>query len=151
MDSCAIILHEPVSTTNLHRKTVFVCIIFLGLRDIILMFWQLNASHSGNLTLDEFINVYDAVTLKWKLKDPIDPWFSAAWPPLRTICRAARTLVTWHYFEYIVCRHYLLLTDYKLLITYSKFILRISINNSMEFLFLTVNSSDVISCNQYQF
>ncbi|KAF2897307.1 hypothetical protein ILUMI_08868 [Ignelater luminosus] len=73
-----------------------------SLRDIILMFWQLNASHSSNLTLDEFINFYDAVTLKWKLKDPIDPWFSAAWPPLRTLCRAARMLVTWRYFEYIV-------------------------------------------------
>ena len=52
-------------------------------KDIILMFWQLNSSHNGTLTLDEFINVYDAITLKWKLKDPIDPWFSAAWPPLR--------------------------------------------------------------------
>ncbi|KAF5284216.1 hypothetical protein FQR65_LT00216 [Abscondita terminalis] len=48
------------------------------LRDIILMFWQLNASHNGSLTLDEFVNVYDATRLRWKIKDPIDPWFAAA-------------------------------------------------------------------------
>ncbi|KAK4878004.1 hypothetical protein RN001_010510 [Aquatica leii] len=73
-----------------------------SLRDIILMFWQLNASHNGSLTLDEFVNIYDATRLRWKLKDPVDPWFSAAWPPLRSLCRATHTLVKWRYFEHIV-------------------------------------------------
>ncbi|KAF5285116.1 hypothetical protein FQA39_LY16805 [Lamprigera yunnana] len=73
-----------------------------SIRDIILMFWQLNASHNGSLTLDEFVNIYDATKLRWKLKDPIDQWFSTAWPPLRSICRWAQILVKWSYFEYIV-------------------------------------------------
>lgn len=74
----------------------------IGPRDVVLMFWQLNSSHNGTLTLDEFINIYDATRLKWRLKDPIDPWFSAAWPPLRSICRATRAIVTWCYFEHLV-------------------------------------------------
>lgn len=71
---------------------------------MILVFRQLNQSNSGALTQEEFLNIYDAVTLKWHIKDPPDPWFSAAWPPLRTLCRAARTAVSWEYFEYVVCR-----------------------------------------------
>jgi two pore calcium channel protein 1 len=72
-------------------------------RDIILIFRQLNTSGTGALTEDEFLGIYDAITLRWRLKDPPDPWFSAAWPPLRMFCRAARTVVTWEYFEHIVC------------------------------------------------
>ncbi|XP_068901999.1 two pore calcium channel protein 1-like isoform X3 [Tenebrio molitor] len=71
-------------------------------RDIILIFRQLNTSGTGALTEDEFLGIYDAITLRWRLKDPPDPWFSAAWPPLRMFCRAARTVVTWEYFEHIV-------------------------------------------------
>ncbi|XP_060533745.1 two pore channel protein 1-like isoform X2 [Cylas formicarius] len=71
-------------------------------RDIVLIFRQLNVSNTGLITQDEFLNIYDAMTLHWRLKDPPDPWFSAAWPPLRTLCRTARTIVSWDYFEYIV-------------------------------------------------
>lgn len=71
-------------------------------RDVVLMFRQLNRSNSGVLTQDEFLHIYDAVTLKWRLKDPPDPWFSAAWPPLRQFCRMARLVVTWKYFEHII-------------------------------------------------
>lgn len=67
------------------------------------MFRELNVSGTGALTQDEFLGIYDAVTLKWHIKDPPDPWFSAAWPPLRTVCRATRVIVTWKYFEHIVC------------------------------------------------
>ncbi|XP_076256242.1 two pore calcium channel protein 1-like isoform X2 [Rhynchophorus ferrugineus] len=71
-------------------------------RDVLLIFRQLNVSNTGLLTQDEFLNIYDAVMLRWRLKDPPDPWFSAAWPPLRTLCRAARKLVSWEYFEYVI-------------------------------------------------
>lgn len=86
-------------------KIIFCCYIqlFLAARDVVLIFRQLNQSDTGGLTQEEFLNIYDAVTLKWHIKDPPDPWFSAAWPPLRTLCRTARTAVTWEYFEYVVC------------------------------------------------
>lgn len=77
----------------------------VGQRDVVLIFRQLNQSNTGALTQDEFLNIYDAVTLRWRLKDPPDPWFSAAWPPLRAFCRMARTIVTWEYFEYIICNN----------------------------------------------
>ncbi|CAG9770850.1 unnamed protein product [Ceutorhynchus assimilis] len=71
-------------------------------RDVVLIFRQLNVSNTGLLTQDEFINIYDGVSLRWRHKDPPDPWFSAAWPPLRTLCRTARLVVSWDYFEHIV-------------------------------------------------
>lgn len=71
-----------------------------------LIFRQLNHSGTGVLTEDEFLEIYDAVTLRWRLKDPPDPWFSAAWSPLRLLCRTARTVVTWEFFEYIVCKFF---------------------------------------------
>ncbi|ERL92570.1 hypothetical protein D910_09883, partial [Dendroctonus ponderosae] len=61
-------------------------------------------SGTGLLTQDEFLNIYDAISLRWRHKDPPDPWFTAAWPPLRTFCRNARVLVSLPYFEYIVCK-----------------------------------------------
>ncbi|CAG9815106.1 unnamed protein product [Phaedon cochleariae] len=72
------------------------------LRDVVLIFRQLNKSNSGQLSQDEFLNIYDGTTLKWRTKTPIDPWFSAAWPPLRALCRSSRIFVTWSYFEHIV-------------------------------------------------
>lgn len=74
----------------------------ISLRDVILIFRHLNGSGNGSLTEEEFFGVYDAVSLKWHLKDPPDPWFSAAWPPLRILCRSSRRFVQWKYFEYIV-------------------------------------------------
>ncbi|XP_056633174.1 two pore calcium channel protein 1-like isoform X1 [Diorhabda sublineata] len=71
-------------------------------RDVVLMFRQLNKSNTGQLTQEEFLDVYDSLTLKWRNKTPLDPWFSAAWPPLRTFCRAAKSLVTWRFFEHII-------------------------------------------------
>lgn len=68
------------------------------------MFWQLNSSHSGSLTLDEFINIYDAVRLRWRLKDPAEIWFASAWAPLKSACNATRALVKWKYFEHIICK-----------------------------------------------
>lgn len=79
-------------------------IFFLAQRDVVLIFRQLNASGTGLLTQDEFLNIYDAISLRWRHKNPPDPWFSAAWPPLRGLCRTARDMVTWPYFEYFVCK-----------------------------------------------
>nr|XP_023012709.1 two pore calcium channel protein 1-like isoform X1 [Leptinotarsa decemlineata] len=72
------------------------------LRDVVLIFRQLNKSNTGLLTQDEFLNIYDAMTLKWRNKTPLDPWFSTAWPPLRVFCRTSRNLISWKYFEHIV-------------------------------------------------
>lgn len=87
----------------LFQQTKQNFVYLLAVRDVILIFRQLNQSNSGAITQEEFLNIYDVVTLKWHLKDPPDPWFSAAWPPLRTLCRASRTAVSWEYFEYVVC------------------------------------------------
>lgn len=73
-----------------------------SLRDVVLIFRHLNVAGNGEISEEDFFGVYDAVSLKWHLKDPPDPWFSAAWPPLRTFCRSSRRFVTWKYFEYIV-------------------------------------------------
>ncbi|XP_044763143.1 two pore calcium channel protein 1-like [Coccinella septempunctata] len=71
-------------------------------RNVILMFHLLNVSGTGSLTQDEFLNIYDALSVKWRLREPLDPWFSSAWPPLRAFYRLARSIVMWQYFEYIV-------------------------------------------------
>lgn len=72
--------------------------------DILLMFKQLNHGDDGGLTMDEFISVYDAVTLRWSPKDPSEPWYSRTWTPFKYICKYSRKLVTWPYFEHIVCK-----------------------------------------------
>ncbi|KAK9892534.1 hypothetical protein WA026_020517 [Henosepilachna vigintioctopunctata] len=71
-------------------------------RNVILVFHLLNVSGTGALTQDEFLNVYDALTVKWRLREPLDPWFSSAWPPLRAFYKLARTLVNWKYFEHVI-------------------------------------------------
>lgn len=71
------------------------------------MFKQLNHTNTGALTVDEFISVYDAVTLKWSPKDPSEPWYSKTWLPFRTVCKYSRIFVTWPYFEHIVCKFYI--------------------------------------------
>ncbi|CAH0546809.1 unnamed protein product [Brassicogethes aeneus] len=73
-----------------------------SLRDVVLLFKHLNTSDTGYLSEDEFIHIFDAVNLRWYVKDLADPWFSAAWPPLRTLSRTTRTIVNWPYFEHIV-------------------------------------------------
>ncbi|GLV36801.1 cacophony [Carabus blaptoides fortunei] len=73
-----------------------------GNLDVLLMFKQLNHAATGALTVDEFIAVYDAVTLKWSPKDPSEPWYSKIWLPFRTVCKYSRIFVTWPYFEHIV-------------------------------------------------
>lgn len=66
------------------------------------MFKQLNTSNNGGLTVEEFSCIYDAVTLRWTIKDPPEPWYSKSWRPVRLICSCSRKLVFWPYFEHIV-------------------------------------------------
>ncbi|GJQ79890.1 hypothetical protein Trydic_g18337 [Trypoxylus dichotomus] len=73
-----------------------------SLKDIVLMFRLMNTTGDGALTSEQFMNIYDVAHLKWHMKDPPDPWFSAAWPPLRCFCRAARRLILWPYFDHVV-------------------------------------------------
>lgn len=76
--------------------------------DVLLMFKQLNTSSSGALNVDEFITVYDSVTLHWSPKDPPQPWYFTAWKPIQIICKGARKLIFWPYFEHIVCKSILI-------------------------------------------
>lgn len=69
------------------------------------MFEQLNESKTGGLTTEEFISIYDAVTLRWSPKDPPEPWYARSWTPLRIICKYSRKLIMWPYFEHIVCKY----------------------------------------------
>ncbi|XP_045469112.1 two pore channel protein 1-like [Harmonia axyridis] len=73
-----------------------------SLRNIILMFHLLNISGTGSLTEDEFLHIYDALSVKWRLREPLDPWFSSAWPPLRVFYNISRRIVMWKYFEHII-------------------------------------------------
>lgn len=77
---------------------------FPGLRDVVLIFRYLNKSETGYLSEEEFLNVFDAVSLRWYPKDMTDPWFSAAWPPLRALCRTTRVIISWPHFENIICK-----------------------------------------------
>ncbi|KAL3272233.1 hypothetical protein HHI36_022716 [Cryptolaemus montrouzieri] len=71
-------------------------------RNVILMFHLLNVSGTGSLTQDEFLNIYDALTVKWRLRESLDPWYLSAWPPLRAFYKLSRAVITWKYFEYVV-------------------------------------------------
>ncbi|XP_049818861.1 two pore calcium channel protein 1-like isoform X2 [Aethina tumida] len=73
-----------------------------SLRDVVLIFRYLNKSETGYLSEEEFLNVFDAVSLRWYPKDMTDPWFSAAWPPLRALCRTTRVIISWPHFENII-------------------------------------------------
>lgn len=69
------------------------------------MFKFLNKSDSGMLTLNEFIKVYDAVTLRWVAYNPDKLWFESLPNGLQSICKGAHTIVSWPYFENIICKH----------------------------------------------
>ncbi|XP_054279606.1 two pore calcium channel protein 1-like isoform X2 [Macrosteles quadrilineatus] len=74
-----------------------------SIRDILLMFKQLNTSNSGAITLDEFCSVYDAVSIDWEVQYANIPWFHSAWMPLQRFCQLMHNVVMWTHFETIVC------------------------------------------------
>lgn len=75
------------------------------------MFKQLNSSGSGGISLDEFYSIYDANMLRWEAQFSQIPWFHHTWEPLQLICRYSHVVVTWPYFEHIICEYLLTKVD----------------------------------------
>ncbi|XP_044739100.1 two pore calcium channel protein 1-like isoform X2 [Chrysoperla carnea] len=76
------------------RKTLF---------DTVLMFKYLNTSNTGLLTLNEFIKVYDACTLRWIHYNPQLQWFEdIPYSFIRSICKICHIIISWKYFENII-------------------------------------------------
>ncbi|RZF38082.1 hypothetical protein LSTR_LSTR006481 [Laodelphax striatellus] len=75
-----------------------------SVRDTLLIFKQLNTSNSGFLKIDEFCNIYDAVTLQWEAQYSNIPWYHGTWIPerLQTVCQLTHTIVSEKYFEHAV-------------------------------------------------
>lgn len=67
------------------------------------MFKQLNASNTGHLSLTEFCNIYDAVSLKWEAQYAHIPWFHSAWIPLQQFCQLMHNIICWKHFDHIIC------------------------------------------------
>ena len=74
------------------------------------MFRYLNISGNGCLTSDEFLNVYDATVLTWELQYSNIPWYNMSWKPLQFLCQGANAVITWPYFETLICKHKIILT-----------------------------------------
>jgi len=73
-------------------------------RDVYLMFRLLNPSASGFIDVEEFYNIYDALNMKWKVRDRNHYWFTnirSQW--VSAAARQVNRLVTWNVFEYFIC------------------------------------------------
>jgi hypothetical protein len=68
------------------------------------MYAHLKSGKSGGLTIQEFCNLYDAVTLVWEPQYSHIPWFHSAWMPLQNICQLAHKFITWKYFDTMMCK-----------------------------------------------
>lgn len=62
----------------------------------------MNTSGSGALNSEEFLCVYDAITLQWEPQYSTVPWYHTTWQPLQTLCTAAHAAIRWPYFEILV-------------------------------------------------
>ena len=74
-------------------------------RDVYLMFRLLNPSASGFIDVEEFYNIYDALNMKWKVRDRNHYWFTnirSQW--VSAAARQVNRLVTWNVFEYFICK-----------------------------------------------
>lgn len=76
-----------------------------GVRDVVLMFKQLNRSNTGYLSLEEFVNVYDAVSIRWEAQYAQIPWFHSAWMPLQKFCQLMHNIISWKHFENLVRKY----------------------------------------------
>lgn len=70
-----------------------------SLRDVVLMFQHLNASGSGVLSSEEFLNVYDTIMLQWEPQYSTVPWYHSSSRPLQILCTGAHAAIRWPYFE----------------------------------------------------
>ena len=77
----------------------------VALRDVVLMYKQLNTSGTNGLSLEEFYSIYDANELLWEAQFSKIPWFHASWEPIQVICRFCNNLTNWSYFEHIICKY----------------------------------------------
>ncbi|XP_026296691.1 two pore calcium channel protein 1 isoform X2 [Apis mellifera] len=70
-----------------------------NVRDIILMYQHLNASGSGVLSIEEFLNIYDTIILQWEPQYSTVPWYHSTSQPLQILCTGAHAAIRWSYFE----------------------------------------------------
>ncbi|XP_016904333.1 two pore calcium channel protein 1 isoform X3 [Apis cerana] len=70
-----------------------------NVRDIVLMYQHLNASGSGVLSIEEFLNIYDTIILQWEPQYSTVPWYHSTSQPLQILCTGAHAAIRWSYFE----------------------------------------------------
>ncbi|XP_012350107.1 two pore calcium channel protein 1 isoform X3 [Apis florea] len=70
-----------------------------NIRDIVLMYQHLNASGSGVLSIEEFLNIYDTIILQWEPQYSTVPWYHSTSQPLQILCTGAHAAIRWSYFE----------------------------------------------------
>jgi hypothetical protein len=63
----------------------------------------MDTSGRGRLTLNEFMDIFDAVSLKWASKEPKQAWFAISHSPARFLGKIAVSIYDWPHFESIVC------------------------------------------------
>ncbi|XP_031828550.1 two pore segment channel 1 isoform X2 [Nomia melanderi] len=73
-----------------------------SIRDIVLIFRHLNASGTGVLSSQEFLNIYDTITLQWEPQYSSVPWYHGASQPLQILCNGAHAAIRWSYFETVM-------------------------------------------------
>ncbi|XP_065336361.1 two pore calcium channel protein 1-like isoform X1 [Cloeon dipterum] len=71
-------------------------------RDVLLTFKHLDVSGRGRLTLSEFVQIYEAVNLRWAPNGPEQVWFTSSQSSWRLFGKAAATIFDWVHFERVV-------------------------------------------------
>ena len=69
-----------------------------------MVFKLLNQSRSGQISLDEFYEVYDATLFRWNVPRLEKDWFGDLWRPVRDVLKTVQKAVTSKWFEYTVCK-----------------------------------------------
>lgn len=69
-----------------------------------MVFKLLNQSGSGQISLDEFYEVYDATLYCWNVPRLEKDWFDDLWHPMRDLLKTIQKAVTSKWFEYTVCK-----------------------------------------------
>ncbi|KZC12738.1 PREDICTED: two pore calcium channel protein 1-like [Dufourea novaeangliae] len=73
-----------------------------SIKDIVLMFRHLNASGSGVLSSEEFLNIYDTTILQWEPQYSSVPWYHSTSQPMQILCTGAHAAIRWSYFESVM-------------------------------------------------
>lgn len=68
------------------------------------MYQHLNASGSGVLSAEEFLNIYDTIILQWEPQYSNVPWYHSTSRPLQILCTGAHAAIRWPYFETLMCK-----------------------------------------------